>query len=48
LYPGSARVVEFHFLERPDREIGDFAQENGFIIVTTDPDFYELASALGR
>jgi predicted nuclease of predicted toxin-antitoxin system len=47
LYPGSAHVAAFDLLERPDREIWDFAQKNGFIIVTTDADFYELAAALG-
>ena len=47
LYPGSAHVAEFDLLERPDREIWDFAQANGFIIVTADADFYELAAALG-
>ncbi len=34
-------------VERPDREIWDFAQINGFIIVTTDADVYELAAAYG-
>ena len=47
LYPGSAHVVEFDLLERPDREIWDFARKGGFVIVTTDADFYELAAALG-
>ena len=47
LYPGSAHVVEFDLLERPDREIWDFAGEGGFLIVTTDADFYELAAASG-
>jgi predicted nuclease of predicted toxin-antitoxin system len=47
LYPGSAHVAEFDLLERPDREIWDFAQASGFIIVTTDADFYELAAAFG-
>ena len=47
LYPGSAHVAEVNLLERPDREIWDFAQTGGFIIVTTDADFYELAAALG-
>ena len=46
LYPGSAHLAAFDLLERPDREIWDFAQTNGFIIVT-DADFYELAAALG-
>ena len=30
LYPGSAHVVEFDLLERPDREIWDFALKGGF------------------
>jgi predicted nuclease of predicted toxin-antitoxin system len=47
LYSGSAHVAEFGLLERPDREIWDFAQTSGFIIVTTDADFYELAASLG-
>jgi len=47
LYPGSVHVAEINLLERPDREIWDFAQTNGFAIVTTDADFYELAAALG-
>ena len=34
-------------LERPDREIWDFAGKENFIIVTADADFYELAAALG-
>ena len=47
LYPGSSHVSEFDLLERPDREIWDFAQASGSIIVTADADFYELAAALG-
>ena len=47
IYPGSPHVAEFDLLERPDREIRDFAQASGFIIVTADADFYELAAALG-
>jgi predicted nuclease of predicted toxin-antitoxin system len=47
LYPGSAHVVEVDLLERPDREIWDFARASGFTIITTDADFYELAAALG-
>ena len=31
----------------PDREIWTFAKVNGFLIVSTDLDFYELATALG-
>jgi predicted nuclease of predicted toxin-antitoxin system len=40
-------VAAVNLLERPDREIQDFAQTNQFTIVTTDADFYELAAALG-
>ena len=47
LYPGSVHVSEVDLLERPDRDIWDFAETNGFIIVTTDADFYELAAAKG-
>ena len=47
LYPGSAHVAEFDLLQRPDREIWDFARVNGLTIVTTDADYYELAAALG-
>jgi predicted nuclease of predicted toxin-antitoxin system len=47
LYPESAHVVEFDLLERPDREIWEFAKTNAFIIVSTDSDFYELATTIG-
>ena len=47
LYPASAHVADFGLLERPDREIWDFARQGGFVIVTTDADFYELAAGLG-
>jgi predicted nuclease of predicted toxin-antitoxin system len=30
LYPGSAHVAEFDLVERPDREIWDFARNGGF------------------
>ncbi len=46
LYTGSSHVSAFELLKRPDREIWDFAGTNESIIVTTDADFYELASAL--
>jgi predicted nuclease of predicted toxin-antitoxin system len=35
LYPGSAHVAEFDLLERPDREIWDFAQTSGFMIAVS-------------
>jgi predicted nuclease of predicted toxin-antitoxin system len=40
-------VAEASLLECPDREIWDFARKGGFIIVTADADFYELAAAWG-
>ena len=47
LYPDSAHVVEFDLLESPDREIWELAKVRGFVIVTTDSDFYELATTIG-
>ena len=47
LYPDSAHVIEFDLLESPDREIWDLAKAKGFVIVTTDSDFYELATTIG-
>lgn len=48
LYPGSAHVVEFHLLSSPDRATWEFARREDFIIVSTDADFYEFATTLGR
>lgn len=47
LYPDSAHVAEFELLECPDREIWEFAKARDFVIVTTDSDFYELATTVG-
>lgn len=47
LYTGSAHVASFELLSRPNREIWDFARREGFILVSTDADFYELAPTLG-
>jgi predicted nuclease of predicted toxin-antitoxin system len=47
LYPDSAHVAQFNLVNRPDREIWDFAKANNFIIVSTDSDFYEFAATLG-
>ena len=44
---GFSSSAECDLLERPDREIWDFARNGGFVIVSTDADFYELAAALG-
>ena len=47
LYPDSAHVADLDLLARPAREIWTFAQQEGFVIVSTDADFYELATTLG-
>jgi predicted nuclease of predicted toxin-antitoxin system len=47
LYPDSAHVAEAGLLERPDREIWEFARARNFVIVSTDSDFYELATTIG-
>jgi predicted nuclease of predicted toxin-antitoxin system len=47
LCPESAHVAEFDLLECPDREIWEFAKSRGFVIVSTDSDFYELATTIG-
>lgn len=47
LYPESAHVAEFGLLESPDRDIWEFAKARGFIIVSADSDFYELATTIG-
>jgi hypothetical protein len=48
LYPGSAHVRHFDLLESPDLEIWEFAKISDFVIVSTDADFYELATTIGR
>jgi hypothetical protein len=47
LYPESAHVVEFGLLESPDREIWEYAKTRDFVIVSTNSDFYELATTIG-
>ena len=47
LYPESAHVAEADLLESPDREIWEFAKAQDFVIVSTDSDFYELATTIG-
>ena len=47
LYPGSAHVAEFDLLTKPDWEVWDCARRDGFVIVSTDADFYELATSIG-
>ena len=47
LYPGSAHVVGVDLMTSPDEEIWNFTKANGFIVVSTDLDFYDLATTLG-
>ena len=47
LYPGSAHVVGVDLMNSPDGGIWEFAKANGFLIVSADLDFYDLATTLG-
>ncbi len=47
LYPGSSHVAEAGLIASPDGEVWEFAKENGFVIVSADSDFYELATTVG-
>jgi predicted nuclease of predicted toxin-antitoxin system len=47
LYPDSMHVAAADLLEAPDRNIWEFAKAGTFVIVTTDADFYELATTIG-
>ena len=47
LYPGSVHVAEVGLQEHPDRDIWEYAKQGGFLLVSTDSDFYELATTVG-
>ena len=47
LYPGSAHVVEVGLLAALDRHVWEHAKARDFIVVSTDSDFYELATTIG-
>jgi predicted nuclease of predicted toxin-antitoxin system len=47
LYPGSAHVVEVGLLATLDRHVWEYAKTRDFVIVSTDSDFYELATTIG-
>ncbi|HJZ98722.1 MAG TPA: DUF5615 family PIN-like protein [Candidatus Solibacter sp.] len=47
LYPGSIHVSQIGLMESLDRDFWAYARTNGYIIVTTDSDFYELATTVG-
>jgi len=39
--------VEVGLLASPDRDVWEYAKAKGFVIVSTDSDFYELATTIG-
>lgn len=47
LYPGSAHPSGVSMLEAPDSAVWAYAKAAGFVIVTADSDFFEIATALG-
>jgi predicted nuclease of predicted toxin-antitoxin system len=47
LYPESIRVAAANLLESSDREIWEYAKAGDFVIVSTDSDFYDLATTTG-
>jgi predicted nuclease of predicted toxin-antitoxin system len=47
LYPESAHVANVGLLASPDRAVWDLARTQDFVIVSTDSDFYELATTIG-
>lgn len=48
LFPGSVHVAQVSLSSgTPDQKIWDYAEENGFAILTADTDFVTLANTLG-
>lgn len=47
IYPGSSHTNEHHFQKTDDERIWNFAQENGFVIVSKDSDFLQRSSLFG-
>jgi predicted nuclease of predicted toxin-antitoxin system len=47
LYPDSSHVELSGLLSADDRDVWDFAREQGFVIVTKDSDFSELSVLRG-
>ena len=47
LYPGSVHVTEVGLHERSDHEVWEYAKHGGFLLVSADSDFYELANDRG-
>ena len=47
LFPGSSQVRALGLERADDRMIWNYAEANGFVIVTLDADFVEMAGLLG-
>jgi predicted nuclease of predicted toxin-antitoxin system len=47
LFPGSAHVRDCGLKGRPDEEVWQYAQGNGFVIVSKDADFHERGLLYG-
>ena len=47
LYPGSTQTHLIHYGKSPDRFVWEYARDNGFILVSKDSDFVELATIHG-
>ena len=47
LFPDSTHVAFEGLLRSPDIEIWEHAKAHGFVILTADADFYELATTFG-
>ena len=47
LYPESVHVAEASLPASSDRDVWEYAKARGFIIVSADSDFYELATTIG-
>ena len=47
LYPGTIHVSQVNLLRSNDLEIWSYARREGFVIVTTDSDFFDLVTTHG-
>lgn len=47
VWPEAKQVRELGLENKTDREIWNFARENGYAIVTFDSDFFDLSNLLG-
>jgi predicted nuclease of predicted toxin-antitoxin system len=47
LYPGSSHAATEGLLQAPDARVWEHAKLHGFVIITADADFYEMAVTFG-